>query len=85
MKKEFLVDLKDARNAAAVQDAIAATLPLPAEYGKNLDAFYDVLTEYGAEWRIVFRNARGIGTAFRSVCRDAMKATPGLQILFSSN
>ena len=63
MRQEFVIDLKGATDADAIQDALAANLPLPQGYGRNLDAFYDVLTEYGAEWRIVFRNAGRASTS----------------------
>lgn len=85
MKKEFVVDLKDAKDPAALHDAIARSLPLPECYGRNLDALYDVLTEYGADWRIVFRNAKRIGKDFKTVCRNAIEATPGLEIVIKTN
>ena len=85
MKKEFVVDLKGVEGSAALHDALAKSLPLPECYGRNLDAFYDVLTEYGADWRIVFRNAKRIDKAFRTACRDAMAATPGLEIVMKTN
>ena len=82
MKREFTIDLAGVRTPDALHDALASALPLPPDCGRNLDALYDVLTEYGADWRIVFRNAAGIGRPFRAVCRDAMAATPGLEIVF---
>jgi ribonuclease inhibitor len=84
MKKEFVVDLKDAKDSAALHDALQRSLPLPDCYGRNLDAFYDVLTEFGADWRIVFlnANAKRAGKTFKALCRDAMAATPGLEIAF---
>ena len=84
-KKEFVVDLKGVGDSVALHNAIAQSLPLPECYGRNLDAFYDVLTEYGADWRIVFRNAKCADAAFRAVCRDAMAATPGLEIVVRKN
>ena len=82
MKHEFAIDLKDVADAGALQDALAANLPLPPDYGCNLDAFYDVLTEYGSDWRIVFRNAGKVSALLRAVCRDAVAETPGLEIVF---
>ncbi len=84
-KKEFVVDLKGIKDHAALHDAIAQSLPLPKCYGRNLDALYDVLTEFGADWRIVFRNAMSIDNAFKSVCHDAMDATQGLEIVMEPN
>ncbi len=81
-KKVFTVDLADARSAAKMHDAIAAALPLPEHYGRNLDAFHDVLAEFGGSWKIVFRNAGAVARGLRAVCADAMAETPGLEIVF---
>lgn len=82
MKHEFAIDLKGVADADALQGVLAASLPLPPDYGRNLDAFYDVLTEYGTDWRIVFRNAGRAATPLKAVCRDAVAETPGLEIVF---
>ena len=82
MRQEFVIDLKGATDAGAIQDALAANLPLPSDYGRNLDAFYDVLTEYGTGWRIIFRNAGRAAAPLRGVCRDAAVETPGLEVVF---
>ena len=81
-RTEFVVDLAGVRDADALHDALAASLPLPAHYGRNLDAFYDVLTEYGCNWKIAFRNAGAVARGLRAVCTDAMAETPGLEIVF---
>ena len=80
--QEFLVDLAGVRDAEAMHDALAARLPLPSYYGRNLDALYDVLTEFGGDWRIVFRNAGPVADGLRDVCRDAMEETEGLEVIF---
>ena len=82
MKQEFHIDLAGVRDAATLHDRIAAVLPLPDGYGRNLDALYDVLTEYGSEWKIVVANASRAVSAFRKVCKAAAKETPGLEIIF---
>ena len=61
--------------------ALAAALPLPAHYGRNLDALHDVLTEFGGSWTVVFRNAGAVARGLRAVCADAAE-TPGLQVSF---
>ena len=61
---------------------IAGALSLPEHYGRNLDAFYDVLTEYGGNWKIVFKHAGAVARGLRAVCADAMAETPGLEIMF---
>lgn len=83
--QEFIVDLAGAHDAASLHAALAAQLPLPEHYGRNLDAFYDVLTEFGCDWRIVFRNAGPAADGLRDVCRDAAEETEGLEIVFDDN
>ena len=80
----FVVDLAGVRSAVRLHAALAAQLPLPAHYGRNLDAFYDVLTESGGRWSIVFRNAGAAAKGLRAVCADAMAETPGLDIVFEN-
>ena len=82
--QEFIVDLAGVHDAESLQDALAAQLPLPAHYGRNLDAFYDVLTEFGCDWRIIFRNAGPAADGLRDVCRDAAEETEGLEIVFET-
>ena len=80
--QEFVVDLAGVSGDEAMHDALAARLPLPSYYGRNLDALYDVLTEFGSGWRIVFRNAGPVADGLRDVCRDAMEETEGLEVIF---
>ena len=82
--QEFVVDLAGVRDAEAMHDALAARLPLPSYYGRNLDALYDVLTEFGCDWRIVFRNAGPAADGLQDVCRDAAEETEGLEIVFET-
>ena len=81
-KKCFTVDLAGVRSAARMHAALAESLPLPEHYGRNLDAFHDVLTEYGGNWKITFRNAGAVARGLRTVCADAMAETPGLVVAF---
>lgn len=82
MKKTFVVDLEGKTRSCALQRRFAAVVPVPPDYGRNLDAIYDVLTEYGSEWRIEFRNSANAPEMFRQVCMDAAADTPGLEIVF---
>ena len=82
--QEVIVDLAGVHDAESLQGALAAQLPLPDCYGRNLDAFYDVLTEFGCDWRIVFRNAGPAADGLRDVCRDAAEETEGLEIVFET-
>ena len=84
MMQEFIVDLAGVHDAETLHDALAAQLPLPDYYGRNLDAFYDVLTEFGCDWRIVFRNAGPAVDGLREVCHDAAEETEGLEIAFET-
>lgn len=83
MKKTFVVDLEGKTRSCALQRRFAAAVPVPPDYGRNLDAMYDVLTEYGSTWRIEFRNSTNVPEMFRQVCLDAAADTPGLEIVFS--
>ena len=84
-RRRFIVDLAGVRSAARLHDALAAQLPLPQHYGRNLDAFHDVLTEFGGSWSIVFRNAGSAADGLRAVCADAMAETPGLVSVFKED
>ena len=81
-RRVFTIDLAGVRSAAKMHDAIAAALPLPAHYGRNLDALHDVLAEFGGSWTVVFRNAGAVTRGLRAVCADAAEETPGLQVSF---
>ena len=81
-RKVFTIDLAGVRSAAKMHDALAAALPLPAHYGRNLDALHDVLTEFGGSWTVVFRNAGAVARGLRAVCADAAEETPGLRVSF---
>ena len=81
--RRFVIDLAGVRSAVRLHAILAEKLPLPEHYGRNFDAFYDVLTEFGPRWRIVFRNAGAAMNGLRAVCEDAMAETPGLEILFT--
>ena len=76
------ITLDGAMGMDVIHDRLAETLHFTAYYGRNLDAMYDVLTEYGSEWRIEFRNSANAPKMFRQACLDAAAATPGLEIVF---
>ena len=81
-RRVITIDLAGVRSAAKLHDALAAALPLPAHYGRNLDALHDVLTEFGGSWTVVFRNAGAVARGLRAVCADAAEETPGLRVSF---
>ena len=80
MKTTYTVDLDGKKRKCAIMRRFAAAVPVPPHFGRNLDALYDVLTEYGAEWKIEFKNSANAPEAFRQVCEDAVAETPGLEI-----
>ena len=81
-RERFVVELQGVGTAEALHAALVAQLPLPAHYGRNLDAFYDVLTEYGANWRIAFRHAGAAAAGLRQVCADVAAEGTGVEIMF---
>lgn len=56
MEQVFYIDLKGITTKEELHALLRKELPLPEYYGDNLDAFYDVLTEKGAGWNIIFYN-----------------------------
>ena len=78
----YILNFNDKKTPAEMHDYLKLMLQLPEHYGRNLDAFYDVLTEYGCNWKIVFRNAGAVAKGLRAVCTDAVEETPGLEIVF---
>ncbi len=67
MEQVFYIDLKGISTKEELHALLRKELSLPEYYGDNLDAFYDVLTEQGEGWNLIFYNrtkvASGIITA----------------------
>ena len=85
----FYIDLEDAGTPAEVQERIVSALPVPAHYGKNLDALYDILTESGSGWDLIFYHDALLERAqpkyyetVKRLCREAAEDTPGLRVRF---
>ena len=83
-KREYRIDLGGVRSARALHARLDGKLPFPEGYGRNLDALYDFLTEYGPRLRIVFENAKGAPASLKRLCADAVAGTPGLEIVFEN-
>ena len=88
---EFRIDLTGVGTKEELHERIAATLPLPEYYGKNLDALYDVLTECGSGWSINISGQEGFAEAcpsywlnLKRVFSRAAEETGGLQIRSAS-
>lgn len=56
MEQVFYIDLNGISTREGLHALLRKELPLPDYYGDNLDAFYDVLTEKGAGWNLIFYN-----------------------------
>ncbi len=56
MEQVFYIDLNGISTREEFHALLRKELPLPEYYGDNLDAFYDVLTEKGAGWNLIFYN-----------------------------
>ena len=89
MEKVFYIDLAEASTPEELQKELVKELPLPDYYGCNLDALYDVLTESGDGWNIIFYNARfaqyRLGKYFDALsrlCREAAEDVHDLKIRF---
>lgn len=84
MKKRgsFVIDLAGRQSPHEIQEAIAASLPVPEYYGRNLDALRDFLTEWG-RMRVVFKNAGAAAVAYLlPACAASMSEAPGLAVVF---
>ena len=56
MMKLLFFDMNTIRDREALHDALHAKLELPACYGRNLDALYDLLSEGSVSAMLVFEN-----------------------------
>ena len=88
METVFL-DAAAMTDRASVHDHLAARLGLPACYGRNLDALFDLLSTREGETRLVVRNAallpKNLGAyalPLLAVLRDAAAENPGLTVSF---
>ena len=85
----FTVDLSGVSDRKGLHDRIQEALPMPEYYGRNLDAFYDVINEYGGSWKILFRGCEEVRetmpaylSALARLCMDAEAENAGLSIIF---
>lgn len=85
----YIIDMNGVYSADDFHGLLEEILPLPDYYGENLDALYDVLTEMGKNWHLIFRNYTEAQVCMekymknlRKMCGKAMEHTPGLVIEF---
>ncbi len=88
MEQVYYVDLAGVSTKDEFHKLLAEVLPLPDYYGGNLDALYDVLTEDGEGWNVIFYNtakapelADYLNKA-RKMAKRAIKETQDLKIRF---
>lgn len=86
----FVLDGEKMLNRREAHDHLAAQLNLPDYYGRNLDALFDILTEWDGPARIVIRHGDTVlswlgdyGKALVQTMIDADRLNPGLEVLFS--
>lgn len=80
---ELLLDAQSLHTRAQVHDALAAAFAFPADYGRNLDALYDLLTVCPPT-RLTLRHAEHLvdalgnyGELLLRVLADAAAENPG--------
>ena len=86
---QITVDLTEVRSKEAFHDKIRESLDCPSYYGCNLDALYDVLTDYSQSLQLDFvgfvdfaQDLPGYSSAFKEMCLEAMAENSMLQICF---
>jgi ribonuclease inhibitor len=89
MEKVFYIDLMEVCSKEDLQELLVKELPLPDYYGRNLDALYDVLTEFGQGWNIIFYNTKfaryRLGKYFEALerlCHEACEEMDELKVRF---
>ncbi|WP_158589530.1 barstar family protein [Butyrivibrio sp. CB08] len=89
MGQVFYIDLTGISSKEELQALLTKELPLPDYYGSNLDALYDVLTEQGEGWNLIFYNVTKITvdmenylTKLQKMCKNAANECDNLQIRF---
>lgn len=87
--KTITVDASAMDSREAAYELLAGALELPAYWGRNLDALYDVLTELGSPTRLVVlrrealaENLGDYGRALLETLEDADRDNPALQVLY---
>jgi ribonuclease inhibitor len=89
MEQVFYIDLTGVITRDELHEILAKELPLPEYYGKNLDALYDILTEQGEGWNIIFYNCTDMEAEMpdylkrlKKMSKQAKEEMESLQIRF---
>ncbi|MCR5399296.1 MAG: barstar family protein [Lachnospiraceae bacterium] len=90
MDYQYKITLDRIYSVDEFQDVLRENLPLPDYYGGTLDALYDVLTDEGCKWTILFSGfteAEAIlgkyMRSFKRMCEKACKECDSLHIDFT--
>ena len=67
---EVYLDGRALESREALHQALAALLPLPAYYGKNLDALHDCLTDLSDPVHLTVLHAQALENALGAYCRS---------------
>ena len=85
----YRIDLRKVRTRAALHSVLSSVLPLPDYYGNNLDALFDVLTEWSGNVAIEFvtndiveEKLGGYYNAFLAMLDAAGAENPALTFTF---
>lgn len=83
----IILDGKAMTDRSAAHSHLAEKLALPAYYGRNLDALYDLLTELEKDTQIILLDPAAVidnlgkyGEALLSVMQEAAEENPKLTI-----
>jgi ribonuclease inhibitor len=88
MERVFYIDLAGISTKEEFHKLLAEELPFPDYYGGNLDALYDVLTDDGEGWNVIFYNVTKASELAdylkkaRKMAKRAMMETQDLKIRF---
>ena len=89
---ELILDSKILISRASVHDYFAEKLEFPDYYGRNLDALYDLLSEFSAQLSIYIVNREeildalnGYGRSLVCTIQDAAAKNPNLSVKFSNS
>ena len=89
---DLLLDSEILISRASVHDYFAEKLKIPGYYGRNLDALYDLLSEYSTQLSIYIVNREeildalnGYGRALVCTLQDAAAKNPNLSVKFSNS
>ena len=87
---DYTIDLSRVTDVNSLHEQLEEALPLPAWYGRHLDALYDALTELPGEASIYVSGQDRLPGQMRDyydrlcrVLRDVQQEVPGLKVFFS--